>query len=207
MAQGEVDALNRVFKVTVHMKIRQALIQTGFHVRDFAVPNATSEMIHGEIRPWVVGEFRASQSADVNFQRLTVERLVEGSYFSEDFVGINGADGRPVASSMLAVSVALKSSFRSRSANGRMFWPYMGNIEGDVSNTPIFNLLNAAAQNLITRYGGLILLGQAKLVVVGKPLNGLPEAPDNPPRWTDVDALRVNPVVTALRSRKAGVGS
>lgn len=207
MAQGVVDLLNRVFRVTVGMGCRGQRLQTSFHVRDFGIPNATVESIHGEIKPWVLAAFRAAMPNDLAIQRLEVQRLIENSYFAEDFIGIAGTTNGGMTTSFMASCVTLKSNLRSRHANGRMFWPFAGTAVNDAATGSVLANLNLAAADMLTRWGGVIIVGEAKLVVVGKPLLGGTPSEANPPRWTDVEQVRVNPIVSALRSRKAGVGS
>lgn len=207
MAEGVVDTANRVFRCTVRMRCRQAAMQTSFHVRDVALPNASVQSIHAEVKPWVFGAFRTAISSDISLEKFEVQRLIENSYFAEDYVNTVGGNSNAQGSTMFAASVALKSNLRSRHANGRMFWPAAGVAGGDQIAGGTFNVLAAAAADLMTRFGGVIIIGEAKLVVVGAPEpGGTPESP-NAPRWTDVEAVRVNPLLTALHSRKSGVGS
>jgi hypothetical protein len=109
---------------------------------------------------------------------------------------------------MLCVAVALKSNSRSRKENGRMFWPLLNNPVLDQVNPGLLGLYNTAAASLADRYiSGTVTLDSWELVVVtGKAKSPLKPNP-NPNFWTRVKSVRVNPLVSSLRSRKVGVGS
>lgn len=207
MANGIVDTLNLVYKFQVFMSIRGSTMQTNFHCRDVLVPNTNPESAHNEVKPWVLGAFRNQLGRNIQITRFATTRLNDGEYFQEDFTATPGLYNVDTTSSMLALSVALKSNSRSRRANGRMFWPYAGPPEADRAQQGTIDSMNLAAADLLTRFGGLIVVGQMKIVVVGQNPLQVPNGPALPKQWTDVTAIRVNPVVTSLRSRRAGVGS
>jgi len=207
MASGVVDALNRVFRCTTFMSCRGTVMQTSLHLRDTAIPNATAESIHAEYKPWVLGTFLGTLSKQVKIERIAVERLLDGEYYEETIINTVGTQNDDMAATFLALAVTFKSTSRKRWANNRAFWPYTGPVSNDLSVPGQLGAAQAAAADLMSKFGGVILIGDGKLVAVGAPENPGPVNASNPPRWTDVEQVRVNPIVSTMRSRKSGVGS
>lgn len=208
MAQGLIDALNRVYKFNIHMTIRNMEMVTGFHCRDVLVPNTSPEEAHAEIKPWVLGAFRAALTRQAQITKLACTRLNDGAFFDESFTATPGQYNVDTTSTMLALTAAFKSNNRSRKANGRMFLPYAGPPDADRAQQGTLDAWNTAMAALMTLVGGVIIVGQMKLVVVGQNPAQVKDGPTIEPRqWNDVVAIRVNPIVTSVRSRRAGVGS
>lgn len=207
MANGVVDTLSRVFRITVMMSCRLQQMQFSYHLRDVGVPTSTAEDAHADAKAWLNTIYRPALSADVAITRLAVERLVEGSYFAEDFAALNGSGSQQQLITSQALCISLKSNLRSRHANGRMFWPASGAPSNDRASGPGFDTIVTAAAATATRWTGSALLTNRKLVVVGAGIADPATGVLGPPRWTDVETIRVNPVITNLRSRKVGVGS
>lgn len=207
MANGVVDALHRVFRVTVMMSCRLQQLQFSYHLRDVGIPTSTAEDAHGDAKAWLNTIYRPALSSDVSITRLAVERLIEGSYFAEDFAALPGTGTEQQLITSQALCISLKSNLRSRHANGRMFWPCMGAPTNDRANVVALDRIGTAAAATAARWTGSALLTNRKLVVVGAGVPDPTSGITGPPRWTDVETVRVNPVITNLRSRKVGVGS
>lgn len=210
MARGNVDILNRVFKVQLFMTVRTNKIQTQWHLRDAGAPTSTVEDVLADSKNFLSTELAFALPTQCVINRLSVTRLIENDYAQFDYVGAAGARTDAMASTMLAALVSLKSAYRDRGANGRMFWPAPGAPQNDVHDGPILTALSLAAQKMQDRYCGTPLLSLRKLVVVSYPKKvGEPPqfpVPMPPTRWADVDTIRVSPLVTSVRSRKQGVG-
>lgn len=207
MAQGEVDALHRVFRITVFLAVRLQKLQFSYHLRDLGLPTSTVEDAHADALEWLNTIYRSALSTDVAMTRLSCERLVEGSYFSQDFTNTFGLLQQSQTLTGQSFCVSLKSNLRARHANGRMFWPAAGSAEVDRGNSAVVNLNNIAAAATATRWTGFALIAPRRMVVVGAPAPQGAGVPLGPPRWTDVENISVNPVLTHLRSRKVGIGS
>lgn len=207
MAEGVVDALHRVFKIIVMMECRLQQIQFSFHLRDTGVPTSTAQNAHDDALEWLNTIYRPCLSSQVAVKRLSAERLITKEYHQTEFAALTGLYGEAQKLTTNALCISLKSNLRSRHANGRMFWPLGSDPINDRANESGFNVIATAAAATAARWTGIAALTNRKLVVVGAgapdPVTGAPGAP----RWTDVETVKVNPVVTNLRSRKVGVGS
>lgn len=210
MARGEVDLLNRVFKVQLFMRVRGSNIQTQWHLRDAGAPTSTAEDVLNDSHNFLTTELHPAIPTQCQIMKLSVVRLIENSYAQREYVGTAGSNTNAMASTMLASVIQLKSAYRERSANGRMFWPAPGAPNTDNHDGPILTAISLAAQKMQDRYCGPPLTSLRKLVVVSYPKKkGNPPqfpVPMPPTKWADVDLVRVSPLVTAIRSRKAGVG-
>ena len=208
MADGEVGVLNRVFRCTLSMQVRLQKIQTALHLRDIGVPNEDAESCHTHFETWMNDHFRLALSSNVSIVRLAVEEIRTKEYFAKDYTGVTGSSSYALNSTMEAVAISLKSTSRSRHANGRMFWPLLGTPQSDQVDAGALVTFQTQAASLADRYiSGTVTLDRFQLVVIGAPAPSLTTPNTNPKRWTDVTNIRVNPVVTSLRSRKVGVGS
>lgn len=207
MASGIVDAANLVYRFQISLGIRGSVLQMNFHCRDALIPNTTPETAHEEFRGWVLGTFRNSLSNELQITRLATTRLNDNEFFQQDFTNTAGLFGQPTRSSMLALSVAMKSNSRSRRANGRVFWPMAGSPSTDRAEDATQQIITTAINDCMDKFAGIILLGQMKLVVVGMNKDQIKGGPKLPKQWNDVVAMRLNPIATSLRSRRAGKGS
>lgn len=207
MAQGEVDALNRVFRVTYRMSVRNQQIQTGFHLRDVLIPNQTAEDCANVAESFWNTNFKPALSSDVTLQRVEVQRVNDADYFAKEQTGNVGTLGLSLQSTSFALAVTLKSTSRRRNRNGRFFWPAAGSWANDTIAGSALNTINAAAAAMVTAWVGLVIVGDFALVVVGKAGVLDTGIPLNAKIWTDVISVKVNPVVSSLRSRKVGVGA
>lgn len=207
MAQGVVDALNRVFRVTYRWQIRQQQIQTSLAFRDVLVPNMTAELLATNQLAFYNTSMKTALGRDLSLTRVEVQRIGDPDYFQIEQVGNIGLMAVDSLVTSQCLSIALKSSSRRRNRNGRMFWPLSGGFAADVvSGTQLTNL-NTMAAALTSTYTGLVIIGDFQLVVLGKATSKDTGITPGTPIWTDVTAIRVNPVITNLRSRKVGIGA
>jgi hypothetical protein len=207
MAEGPVDALNRVFRITHKMVIRQQHMQFSYHLRDALIPNMTSEDAFNDAEAFMNASLLPAFSAQVTFERLEAERLITKEFFAKDYVNKTGAVQGAFRSTMLCTCVSLKSASRSRHRNGRMFWPAHGDLNNDVLDGPVLQGFTTAAAAMAAKWVGQVIVGNFNVVVVGRLAPAQVGLPFGPPFWTDVTTIRVNPIVSALRSRKVGVGN
>lgn len=207
MAQGEVDALNRVFRVTYRMSVRNQQIQLGYHLRDVLIPNRNAENAADDSETFWNTNFKPALSNDVTLQRVEVQRVNDADYFAKEQTGNVGTLNLALQSTGFALAVTLKSPSRRRNRNGRFFWPAAGSWANDTIAGGALNTINAAAAALVSTYTGLVIVGDWQLVVVGKAGVLDTGIPLNAKIWTDVTSIKVNPVVSSLRSRKVGIGA
>lgn len=207
---------SRVFRVKISWTQAGQQCQTGYHIRDVGVNTLTPEDVAEE----------AAELAQTNaFRTLfaTVDQIV-----SVDAVNLRTAEGHTIAlpnvmglqnaealPSFTACSLALVGGIRKRYANGRMFWPVRGEntTTADILNATGVGIFDAAIAEFTSRYMGGALFGTQQLVHLheakpARPAVGKPEPlPAVPATWYDITAIKLNRAVTALTSRKVGVGS
>lgn len=220
MASGLVGAIggSALWKVAIRFKIGQENCQTGFKLRDLAVNDNTAEDVVNAVDLWVTNFFRALLlTAD---QLVAVDAIkIGGEEGSEKLYpnlfgssGINAADG---SASFMAVNVALKTSRRKRYGQGRMFLPFRRDQDADQNflNNSGIAAFQGAVDGLTDAFSGSVLTHDLALVNVHGILPAraatatTPARPEIPATWYDVETVKINRTVTALRSRKAGIGA
>jgi hypothetical protein len=211
-----------VYQCNVLFQLGQSRCQWGFGMRNVIVTGDNSQAILDELHPWVLSNFRALLSPLDKLIGVDVVNVRDKTGVSHDFGNIGGTSDAQAASTQpgfMACVVSLKSGYRSRLGTGRFFLPvrHEGWVDGDsLSSTGITVL-----QGFVTAFGtqfitnGLVdgtRLANFHEALPERPRTGrnasaLGPLPAVPAMAYDVESLRLNTVPTALRSRRAGVGS
>jgi hypothetical protein len=207
-----------IFRCTVRFRLGTSKCQFGFKVRD-VVSNDNSEQD--------VAEAMQSALHDAVVGQLTTNDAVESwdaallggdtGYSLPEVAGGGtvGYDAAAAEPGFMAACIALKSEIRKRYGQGRLFFPLVheGSVSGDVLSangvSGVTAFVTAMTDNFIgSVIGHDLLLVNAHDVIPAHGQIGTPGYhPEIPRQWYDVLSLRLNTVVTSLRSRKAGVGS
>lgn len=208
MATVDIGALTQVYRVTFKMLIRNQQIQTGFNLVDVGIPNESAQSCLENVRDFYLAKMRPALSNEIFLQRIEVERWLEGSFFAQDFVGQNGSLNLPMQSTYSCLAIAVRSNQRKRIANGRFFWPCAGSWANDTVGGAQLAAATQMVADLTDQYLGNPLFDRFRIGTVHRPVKdkvtGLPIGVH---KWTEATALRLNPVVSALRTRKVGVGN
>jgi hypothetical protein len=208
MAEG-LTADTTIFRCTVHMRLNQQLLQTGFHLRSSIInPLGGAAEANTHAGTWFTTILRQVLPVSLQFVRHEALEITSKDFAQTELVGVAGAAGSgTISSTGLAVAVAIKSAKRARTKNGRMFWPSAFAPVADLFNTADMQALQDVATNLQDRYVGATLTHPWRLVVVSPPRPAVGNTAPRVGSWIDAEVVKVNRVASYLRSRKVGVGS
>lgn len=207
-----------IFKVNVRFTLSGSKCQWGFKLRDVGIQDNTEQEVADQVRSVVETPFRNSIATQDTFDGVDAQILGQDTGAYANPVGTAGTnpitDSQKIPSFM-AVNVALKSEIRKKYGQGRFFLPvrHEGAIDGDTLNATGQAVINDIINALTTNFQGDpvthdLLLVNAHGVLPPRPATQTrPARPEIPASWYDVVSLRINTVVTALHSRKSGVGS
>lgn len=214
---GAVDAPN-IFKVTFRFNLFDSQCQTGFKVRDLALNDNTVQNVLDVFDPWFLTNFRpllnqADRLVALDVVKMGTEEGLEKIYNGIAGSRINGGTSIPPA--FLAANISMKTQLRKRYGQGRMFWPLRDDnlFDGDKLNGAGVAAIQSVVDALLALTTGSVLTHDLRLVNTHGTLPpkaatpSRPARPEIPPSWYDVDTVRVNEPVTALRSRKIGIGA
>jgi hypothetical protein len=220
MARGTLGgALDQnVWKVNLRFQIGQEMCQTGFKLRDVAANDNDAGEVIAAVDPWVQNFFRTILMTTDKLVALDVTRLHGEEGAELLYVGVTGniagseAQKQP---SFLAVNVALKTSLRKRYGQGRMFWPMRdeGWQDAGILNAAGIVAFNGVVGGLTAAFSGdpvthdLLLVNSHELLPARAASGGHAARPEIPPTWYDVETVKLNTVLTAIRSRKIGIGA
>jgi hypothetical protein len=224
MATGTWNATNafRVYQVKVQFRLGLSLCQFGFGMRSTAGSADVSQAILDSVVPFMTTNLRPLLAPFDQLVSADVENVLERTGVSHDFGNIGGtsdAQGVTAEPSMLACVVSMKSGVRTRLGTGRFFFPLRseGQVSGDVLSDGGRQGIQAFVTAFAGEYIGVNPVMGARLANfhgalperprTGRRATELGPLPAIESRWYDVESLRLNTVVTALKSRKAGVGS
>lgn len=221
MAYGEYGGGigdTRVFDVRIKLKLPGGFAQFGFSLRDVALQGQTAAEcaahVHANMQTPIQGILTTADALlDVDVRRLGTQE--GGSVSFGSAVGALNAVAAERTPSMLAVVVTFKSEIRARYGGGRMFLPvrYEPWIDGDSLSTAGVTSLQAFLDAIQTEYMQGTGSGEFRLVTAhpalaaGRPSTSPTPLPAVPARWYDVQSMRLNTVLTSLKSRRAGVGT
>lgn len=219
MAEGEVLAVGAptLFKVAIRYKVGDTLNQTGFKLRDLAVNDNDVGDVVDAVVPWVHNSFRTllHQGDEViavdvleMFSENGIEHLFNGEF------GTSNLPGTAQLPNFLAANIAMKTSKRKRYGQGRMFWPLRNEnwIDMEKINATGIGAFQGAIDALVAAFSGSVLTHDLSLVNTHPILAAraatatTPARPEIPAKWYDVETIKLNTVVTGLRSRKLGIG-
>ena len=192
-------------------------IQTGFYLRAAGANVANAQEAADSVWIWVNTHFRTLLTPQNRMVGVDVVDLVDrsgGVVSPANVYGTAVTSEEVRVPSFMAATVSLKSALRTRYGQGRMYFPVMGEaaISGDVLSVAAQTSYQAVITELATRFIGNTASGYNMINVHGQlePRPATPTRPARlpiPPTWYDVASVRLNIALTALRSRKAGVGS
>ena len=219
MARGEWGGIGgrNPFKVRITWTDEVHVQQTGFHLRSAGVNVSSPAEVAAEVLDWVDEHFRTILGTNQRVLGIDVVDLVTLEGAGESPAAMNGTvsvatvSGVPAA---LACVIGMKGELRTRYGQGRMFWPVVveSQIDGDLVN----NTFKTAAESIIAEMtslwigndvSGHNLINVHGVIPPKAATPSRPARPEIPPMWYDVTTIRLNPAITFLRSRKAGVGS
>lgn len=207
-----------IFRCTVRFRLGVSKCQTGFHLRDVAINDNTEQDVAEEMQTQLLAAFKGILSTADAVESWEAAILGQDTGYSLPEVagaGSTAYDATTQAPDFVSAVVALKSEVRKRYGQGRMFWPIFAEnmIDENVLSAVGINVLTNLVTAFTDHFTGdpvthdLLLVNAHGLI----PQHGAPGLPgyhpEIPPSWYDVLSLRLNTVVTSLRSRKAGVGS
>lgn len=207
-----------IFRCTIRFRLGTSKCQTGFHLRDVAVNDNTEQDVATQMQTVLRTPFRGLLSDADAIESWDAAILGQDTGYSlpeTAGTGTTGHNATTEAPDFMAAVVALKSEIRKRYGQGRMFWPIFAEnmIDENVLSAVGISVLTTVVTAFTDNFTGdpvthdLLLVNAHGLI----PQHGAPGLPgyhpEIPPSWYDVLSLRLNTVVTSLRSRKAGVGS
>lgn len=207
-----------IFKVNVLFLKGTSQQQWGFKLRDAVTNDNSAQEVADQVLSVIGTTFRNILTPRDSLRGVDVIQMgaEEGGWApattTAGTLDIQQADETP---DFTAAAVNLKSEIRKRYGQGRFFLPVV--YEGDVSNNVINGTgvthMNLIIDALTSNFTGdpvthdLILVNAHPLLPARGTVGGAGYRPEIPASWYDVVSLRLNTLVTSLRSRKAGVGS
>lgn len=220
MANGTLFGLTdpNVWKVAVRMTVQNQKIQTGFKLRDLAVQDNTAQSVIDAVDPWVVNFLVTLLLTVDTIDALDVTRLGGEEGAEKIYVNQAGTLGHSLDHSLptwTAVNVALKTSLRKRYGQGRMFLPLRSDIWQDADflsptgigafNNVITGLTDAFSGSVLTH--DLVLVNTHGILPAKAATATSPGRQQIPAKWYDVEAVKLNTLVSGVRSRKIGIGA
>lgn len=206
MATVDIGILQRVFKVTFRFSLRNQQIQTGFNLGDVGLSNETAQTTLDDVVGFYAAKMRQALSNEINLQRISVERWLDGDYAAQEFVNQPGTLGLSMQSTFLALAISVRSGSRLRIANGRFFWPAAGSWANDTIAGSGLATATQMVADMSDRYLGNPLFDRWHIGTVHRPKKDNAGQPIGVHKYTEATTLRLNPLVTTVRSRKVGVG-
>lgn len=207
-----------IWRVAIRFMCGGSQCQTGFKLRDVAVQDNDANEVIAPVDNWVQNFFRpllltADQIIAVDATRLGGEEGAELLY--PNLFGTSGINPADASASFMAVNVALKTSLRKRYGQGRMFLPFRRDQDADQNflNNSGIAAFQGAIDGLTTAFTGdpvthdLLLVNAHGVLPPRAATASSPARPEIPAKWYDVETVKINRTVTALRSRKAGIGA
>lgn len=210
------------YEVKTTFRIGLSLCQFGWGMRGTTGSADVAQSILESVRDFQMQNLRPLLAPFDQMVSVDVLNVREKTGVSHDFGNIGGTSDAQLAwshPSMLAVVVSLRSGYRTRLGTGRFFFPVRqeSQVSGDVLSDSGRQGIQAYVTALAAEYIGVNPVIGARLANFhpalperprqGKSSTGKPPLPAVAAQWYDVESLRLNTIVTALRSRRAGVGS
>lgn len=207
-----------IFRCTIRFRLGTQKCQTGFHLRDVATNDNSEQDVAEEMQTQLRDAFRGILHTTDSIESWDAAILGQDTGYSlpeTTGAGTINSVASVVEPTFVSAVIALKSEIRKRYGQGRMFWPLRWEemIDGDVLNANGVNAMNAVVTVFTDHFTGDpvthdLLLVNAHDIIPAHGAVGTPGYhPEIPRQWYDVLSLRLNTVVTSLRSRKVGVGS
>jgi hypothetical protein len=206
-----------IFSVRMLFLLGTSHCQIGFKLRDVGVQDNSAQDVADEVATQLQEPLRAILAQTDSVVGVDVLKMGtdEGGWNpAETTTGANLTDTPNELPNFIAANVTLKSEIRKRYGQGRFFLPLVNDnqVNGNViTSTGLANIASFTDQ-LASHFMGDplthdLLLVNAHPLLPARGAPGSPGArPEIPASWYDVVSIRVNTIVTGLRSRKAGVG-
>lgn len=220
MARGTWGGLTdpNIFKVNIQFLLGTSKCQTGFKLRDAAVQDNSTQQVADQVRNVLQDPIRSLLGGTDQFVGVDVLKMgTEDGAFAPSSVSVGAypVGGGAEMPNFMAANVALKSEIRKRYGQGRMFLPIVNDeqVDGNALSVTGQTRPQAFIDALVGNFSGSILTHDLILVnahpaLAQRLVPGVPGyRPAIPASWYDVVSVRLNLIVTMLRSRKAGVGS
>lgn len=219
MADGQWGGALQVhpLQIKISWLVGTNIQQTGFYLRAAAANIADSEEAATQVAQWVTDHFRNLLRVETRVVGIDATDLVTREGFTinpANQMGTAGGGAGETLPGFMAAVVTLKSAKRTRYGQGRMFLPVVNEdmAFGDVISPTSVPAFQGTIDELMDAFTGNVLTGYNLINVHGvlppRPATpSRPARPEIPPSWYDVQTARLNLPLTALRSRKAGVGS
>lgn len=207
-----------LFRVKLTMVLGASRCQMGFTLRDVAFQGQTAQTAAAEIHTRLQTPLQGILTSADSLVDVDVTHLQEKTGSSVSFgtaVGALNAVAQERQPAFLACVASFKSGFRTRYGTGRMFIPirYEPWVEGDTLSTAGRTSIEAFLDVLRTNYVGSGVQGEFRLVnahetlPAARPSKSETPLPEVPAQWYDVESIRLETRLTALRSRRMGVGT
>jgi len=208
-----------IFKVTIRFRLGTQKCQTGFKLRDVGIDDNSEQDVADEVYAQLQAEFRGLlHQSDDALESIDAQIMGRDTGYSlpatltDGTLGFGNDVGEPT---FMATVVALKSEIRKRYGQGRMFLPTVSeaSVDSDVLSAAGQAIYNTFITKVTDHFTGdevthdLLLVNAHPLLPAHTNPNTGRTRPEIPASWYDVLSLRLNTVVTSLRSRKVGVGS
>jgi hypothetical protein len=209
-----------IFQVTFRFLRGTSHCQTGFKLRDTVTNDNTAQEVADEVFTQLAVAFRGMLSGLDSLESIDVLKL--GSEEGGVHLLTAGSGGGSLTStstsqvpSFMCANVAMKSEIRKRYGQGRMFLPIANDSEfdGNTLHADGVTIIQSFLTPLATHFMGdpvthdLLLVNAHPLLPVRGAVGAPGYRPEIPASWYDVVTNRINSTVTALRSRRVGVGS
>jgi hypothetical protein len=218
MADGTMGgALDQnVFKVSIGYLSQGQHCQTGFKLRDVAVNDNDAGEVNDAVQLWANGAFKALLLDSDFLEYVDVVKLFSEEGSRHDYVnnaGTRAASASSILPTFLACNISLKTQRRKRYGQGRMFWPMRDDrwVDLDILNAGGIAAFQGAIDDLVARFTGLtadLHLCNSHLTIPARAATTTtPARAAIPPHWYDVDTVKLETAVTAIKSRKVGRGS
>lgn len=205
-------------KVRIAFMLGTSQCQTGFTLRDSSLTPSNPQSCANEVADWVTDDFRNIFTVRDRFLGVDVVDLTTGEGGAVSFGNLVGTQNISEANtppSYVQVPYSLKGELRRRYGQGRMLIPVRNEawMDEDKLNPTGVISLQSVIDTMVTRYlgtGGSTDYTLINVHGIIPPKLATPTTPARPqvePSWYDVTTIRLNSVLSFVRSRKAGVGS
>lgn len=218
MAHGEIGTgvgEVRPFDVKLQWVIGASKQQWGFSLRKGTALAATPLDIANHVRDTLLAPFLFMLPSTATFTGIDVTDVLDKTGAGVSPENAVGGSAIAMGPSFLAARVNTRSELRAKWGQGGFYLPlyFEANWDGDTINAQGRALANAVLDPLISTYVGtpltraFVMINWHKLLPANRPNKKNQPMPLVPASYYDVVSVRMNPLVTSLRSRKQGVGS
>jgi len=207
-----------IFKVNLLFLMGTSKCQTGFKLRDVGIQDNDANEVAAEVLTQLQAPFVALLSPQDSFLGVDVLKLgTDEGGWAPGTMGAGQWDTTVAAElpNFTSMCLNLKSEVRKRYGQGRMFLPVVNEaaVSGNTFATGSTARFDTFITAMTTHFTGdpvthdLILVNAHGNLAARGAVGDPGYRPAVPASWYDVTSLRLNTLITSLRSRKAGVGS